>query len=342
VRSLLGHYAAVNARVRTLLAGLLGRAGLEALYTYPTPAAMLQALARSAYGEASAVAARPGTALRGRFVQNALSVLALLQEPERHFLRCYCLWHEVENLKIVIRAVAHRVARSVVESHLLSLGSMATVDPRMLLDAADLHDLAGRLKESVYGRAVVGAFRREAAATPFALEMAVEWDYWERLWEGTTALTASDRDSAQDLLGVLFDILNLCRIGRFRDVLDLPPAEMVAFLQSRGRWIGAARCTALAKDKTSGWQAVLSRTPFADFASAADAADFEAAIPLAWRRLAKEAQRKLSGYPFEIGVPLAFLLIQEIEIRDLGIMLAAKGLQLPADAVIDRIATVRH
>jgi vacuolar-type H+-ATPase subunit C/Vma6 len=342
LRSELRHYAAVNARVRTLLAGLLGRAGLEALYTYPTPAAMFQALARSAYGEALAVAARPEAGLRGRFVQNALAVLALLEEPERDFVRCYCLWHEVENLKIVIRAVAHRVARRLVESHLLPLGPMATVDPGVLLDAADLHDLAGRLGESLYGRAVAGAFRREAGATPFAVEMAVEWDYWERLWEATKGLTASDRDSAQNLLGVLFDILNLCRIGRFRDVLDLPPAEMVAFLQSHGRWIGAARCRALAKDKTSGWQAVLSRTPFADFASAADVGDFEAAIPLAWRRLATEAQRKLSGYPFEIGVPLSFLLIQEIEIHDLGLMFAAKDLQLPADAVADRMATLRH
>jgi vacuolar-type H+-ATPase subunit C/Vma6 len=342
VRSPLGHYAAVNARVRTLLAGLLGRDGLEALYTYPTPVAMLQALARSAYGGALAAAARPETGLRGRFVQNALSVLALLDEPERDFLRCFCLWHEVENLKIVIRAVTHRVARRVVESYLLPLGPMATIDPLALLEAADLHDLAGRLGDSGYGRAVASAAREEGAPTTFAVEVAVERDCWERLWKTTTALTASDRTSAQGLLGVLFDILNLCRIGRFRDALDLPPDEIVSYLQPDGRWIGRASCRALAEDKTSGWQAVLARTPFADFAYAADIGNFEAAIPLAWRRLATEAQRKLSSYPFEIGVPLSFLLLQEIEIRDLGVMLAAKDLQLPPDAVAERIATLRH
>jgi vacuolar-type H+-ATPase subunit C/Vma6 len=342
VISQLGHYAAVNARVRTLLAGLLGRSGLDALYTYPTRAAMLQALARSAYGGALAAAARPETGLRGRFVQNAISLLVLLKEPEREFLRRYCLWHEVENLKIVIRAVAHRIDRSLVESRLLPLGAIATVDPRALLDATDLNHLAERLGDSAYGPVLAGALGAEGAATPFALEVAVEWDYRERLWEATTALTASDRDSARQLLGVLFDILKLCGIGRFRDVLGLAPSEIVAHLPSRGRWIGAARSHALAEDKASGWQAVLSRTPYADFAFEADGGDFESAIPLAWRRLAAEAQRKLSSYPFEIGVPLSFLLLQEIEIRDLGRMLAAKDMQLPADAVADRIATLRH
>ena len=100
----LQRYAAANARVRTLLARLLGRTGLEALTTYPSPSAVLEALLHTGYGSVL-TAAPPERSLLQRLVAVGRAVTDLLSGPQRTFLRQYLLRLEVDNVKVLIRAV---------------------------------------------------------------------------------------------------------------------------------------------------------------------------------------------------------------------------------------------
>ena len=331
----LGQYAAVNARVRTLLPALLGRTGLEALAGYPTLDALQAALAQSPY------AAQDATAARDRLAQVARRVLALVVDPGRSFLRAYLLHHEVENLKIVIRAVYAGLPWPRVARYLLHLPDIETLDMKALAAARDLSELGARLGTTVYGPAFRGALHRAASTGPFAVEVALELDHYDRLWASIGTLRPSDAVWARQLLGVLFDILNLSWIARYALTLQLRPEETLNYTLRQGRWLTLEMRRRLAENPTQPWDALLLGTPYAAALVDVPPRTFDSASPALWRILGHEIQRALTGYPFHIGVPLGFLLAQEIELQDLAGLIAAKRLGRRPDDIIERIAGVR-
>jgi V/A-type H+/Na+-transporting ATPase subunit C len=338
----LRRYAAANARVRTLLPTLLGRRGLEALYGYPTAQAMVDALARTTYGPAMTAASVQSDGLGQRAVRLGAIVLGMLAEPERTFIRQYLLRREVENLKVVIRAVYRGLPWDRVAPHLTDLSGLSTLDARALVDARDLEDLAERLSGTPYGAPLAGALHRIDAAGAFAAEVALEVDYYDRLWSATRTLQSSDARRARDLLGILFDILNLTWIARYRDALGLLPEEVLNYTLGAGRWVTVAVRRVLAEGAPGTWEAVPARSPYARLLADAAARGFDAAAASLWQLLAAAVQRTLCTYPFHIGVPLGLLLAQDIEIRDIHVLLAAKRMGLPTDEALGHVASVRN
>jgi len=101
----LQRYAAANARVRTLLPSLFGRSGFETLYTYPSSAALQEAILHTRYAAAVSPGLPIEVGIRSRVVLAGRALLGLMREPERAFLRQYLLRYEMENLKLIVRAV---------------------------------------------------------------------------------------------------------------------------------------------------------------------------------------------------------------------------------------------
>lgn len=338
----LTRYAPGNARARTLLAQLLGRPGLEALYTYPSPAALVDALKRTPYAETLPGGDRPDLQLTARLTVVGKALLRWLPKTEGNFLREYLLRHEIENLKLLIRAVHGHVSWERIASYIVHLGDVGTLDLRELARADDVPAFVARLAGSRYATAANSALHRLPSAGPFALEVALELDYYERLWHATDALRNSDAARARAILGVLYDILNLGWIARYRDVWQLSPEEILNYTLRQGRWVTLDVRRRLAEDRAGGWQHALARTPYGALGAAIETRGLDAVSPALWRLLAESIQSGLTGYPFHIGVPLGLLVLQEIEIRDLRVLLAAKQLQVPATEVLAQVSSVRH
>jgi len=337
----LRRYALANARVRGLLSTLLGRSGLESLCTYPSTAAALDALAHTPYGGTVDALATSDHGFLNRLGEVGRTVVNVLHDPERTFVRQYLLHHEVRSLKVIIRGIARRLPRQDLLAFLVAWPGVSTVAPAELAAAADLRDLVERLGDTPYATAMRAALHRVDTAGPFALEVALEIDYYERLWANAATLRPTDRHRAQRLLGILFDILNLAWISRYH-ALQLSPEEILNYTLRQGCWITPDIRRFLAEDHGAAWPAALTRTPYAGLLNDASARGFDAAAVALWRLLAGEVQRTLAGYPFHIGVPLGFLLAQEIEIRDLRILLAAKAIAVPPAQILEHLATVRQ
>ena len=337
----LRRYAVANARVRALLSTLLGRGGLESLCSYPTADAALEAMAHTPYGSAVEALATSDQGFLNRLGEVGRTVVNVLHDPERAFVRQYLLHHEVRSLKNIIRGVARGLPRQDLLAYLVVWPGVTTVAPDELTGVGDLRELVERLGGTPYGTAMHAALHRVDTAGPFALEVALEIDYYERLWASAATLRPTDRRRAQHLLGILFDILNLAWISRYH-ALQLSPEEILNYTLRQGRWITPDVRRLLVEDHGASWPAALTRTPYANLLSDASARGFDAAAVALWRLLAGEIQRMLAGYPFHIGVPLGFLLAQEIEIRDLRILLAAKATAVPPAEILEHLATVRQ
>jgi V/A-type H+/Na+-transporting ATPase subunit C len=337
----LQRYAAANARVRTLIPTLLGHSGLEALYGYPSRDTMLDVLLHTAYGRRLSKPRGEGS-LRERLVEIGRTLIRMLASPEAALVRVYLLRHELENLKLLIRAVHRRLSPETVSRYLFVLGDISSLDTQRLVEARDLHELTDRLATTAYGAPMAAALHRLEDAGPFALEVALEIDYYERLWEAAGVLEPSDGKRAHGLLGILFDILNLGWIARYRDALGMAPEEILNYTLRQGRWVTFAVRRALAEGPQLPWGVALEHTPYARLLAEADMRGFDACSAALWRFLAAAAQREFRGYPFHIGVPLAFLLTQELEIRDLQVLLTAKTLRLNSTEAFEHVVTIRH
>lgn len=308
----LSRYAVANARLRALRAGLLGVHGLDALYSYPSAAAMAEALGRTVYGNVP----------RQHFVTVARALAACLEAAPRELIVTYARRLEVENLQLLFRVVGSPSALAVAESMWIDLGDLATVDGESLRTAHDLRELVDRLRPSVYGPALRAALPRVEHAGAFALELAVELDFHERLWAATAGLSEQDQAIARDLIGTFADVLNITWIGHYRDCLRLSPEEILNYTLRHGRWITEAIRRALA-EQPDNWLP-LARTPFAALVDAVDST----ALLQPWRVLSVAVRRALSGYPFHVGAPLGLLIGLDLELRDIAALQAAKRLGL--------------
>jgi vacuolar-type H+-ATPase subunit C/Vma6 len=161
------------------------------------------------------------------------------------------------------------------------------------------------------------------------------------LWSVSASLRSSDTTRARHLLGILFDILNLTWIARYRDALGLSPEEIINYTLRPGRWVTLEMRRRLAESRNQPWDVALAGTPYAALVGNAPLGGFDGLATALWRFLALEAQRALVGYPFHIGVPLGLLLTQEIEIRDLRTLFAAQRLGVRAGELPARLVGVR-
>lgn len=337
----LARYAVANARARSLLGRLIGGQGLEALAGQPSAGAVVDALQQTPYAAALAPAGvRAERALAERAAVVGRILLRTLHDPERAFLHRYLLHHEVDNLKVLVRGVAAQLPAERLRPHLVALDGVGTLDLEPLLASKDIPDLVDRLATSPYAGPLRQALPQWRTTGPFALEVAIELDFYDRLWAATATLTSRDRDAVRGLLGPLFDVLNLSWIVRYREACGLSPEETLAYTLRQGRWLTTRRRRELATLPARNWDQPLQRTPYA--AAFAPDVNFERPALELTRMVAAAAQSACAGYPFHLGVPLACVMSYEIEIRDLQRILAAKALGAGGAGGSGLVATVRH
>jgi vacuolar-type H+-ATPase subunit C/Vma6 len=319
--------------VRSWLPGLLGRSGLEGLYSFPSSPAMREALRHTAYG----ADIEPPARVRARVASAGLAIRRFLGARERGLIEGYLRHHEVDNLKLLIRATSGHERWSDVAQRFVPLGDIASFDPQGLARCGDLPALVQALAATPYGPALKGALPRLADGGPFVLEVAAELDHYERLWEAAAALRARDAARAQALFGLLYDALNLSWIGRHRGEMGLSPEETLNYSLRQGRWVTVEVRRRLVEERPVNWGAALAGTPYGRFVPELQRDGFDAAAPGLWQLVARAARAELRGYPFHIGVPLGFLMLLDLEVRDLEVLMACKELGSPVAEALGQL-----
>lgn len=231
----LARFAVANARARSLLGSLLGHRALESLYGLANLPAVVEALGHTPYGAAASEYRPIGVSMTERVAVVGRALLETLDDPERAFLRHYLLHLEVDGLEIVMRGVHRRLPWENLRRYLVPLDGVATFDVAELAGSRDLRDLIERLAGTAYHAPLAAAFHRLESAGLLALEVALQLDFYEKLWLAADGLARPDADRARRLVGTLFDVLNLCWIATYRGALGISPEEIVNYTLREGR-----------------------------------------------------------------------------------------------------------
>ncbi|NLS80178.1 MAG: V-type ATPase subunit [Chloroflexi bacterium] len=241
--------------------------------------------------------------------------------------------YEVDNLKTVLRGLQVGESAERMKGFLFPLGRASSLDMDALLVARDVPELVLRLQGTPYGDALRHALARfEEERSLFPLEVALDLDYYRRLWRAIQETKGDSRKWAQQLIGTWYDITNIMWALRYRYYYDKSLAEIINYTLPYGYRSNDSviRGIAAGQEVTPLLRQVWGEAaPPAEVGQPGWLPRLEVALH---RYLDKLCRAALTGYPFHLGVILAYLMQKRAETRDLMVLAEAKmsGLRRPA------------
>jgi V/A-type H+-transporting ATPase subunit C len=175
--------------------------------------------------------------------------------------------------------------------------------------------------------------RYAAEQSLFPLEVALDLSYWRELWSDVNQLSGQDRAQSIRIVGSLLDMNNLMWAIRYRVYRHLSEEEVINYTLPFGYRVRDEDVRAIAAGVDIP-QVVARVYP--------DLTDVDTLLReprkglpelelQLQRHVGEQCRAAFIGYPFHIGVPLAFVVLNELEMQDLTVLIEAKSSQMPAE-----------
>jgi vacuolar-type H+-ATPase subunit C/Vma6 len=333
--------------VRVKYSKLLNPLEVRQLSDAPDLTAFQDALKRTRYvtvagsvHEGWVAAAELSSSFRRVQADEAASVIRATPGVARRVVAALHRRHEVNNIKAVLRGIAaarpEGGAPTVwgrVQPLLFPLGDQGSLLFERMAEAGGIPAAVELLRGSPYHEPLAAALRRHTAEQSlFPLEVALDLAYWRGLWQEARRLPGEDHRQATRVVGALIDANNLMWAIRYRVYKQLSEEELINYTLPIGYRVrdsdiravaGGADIAALVRRLYPGVEGVLATHD-----------DLKADLPKLEielkRSLAARCMSAFLGNPFHIGLPLAFLVLHDLEIQDLTTLLEAKATAVPA------------
>jgi len=331
-------YAIIHARVRALYAQLLSMEIWYAMYEAPDLDALLDILADTVYGpyldigEQHLTPRRAVYQIKGHLADAYRKVIHLSPEPGRQLLIQLGRLFEVDNLKAVLRGLESGASWRQVRFTLFP--TRETVLPmEEMFDVGAVPEAVELLRGTPYHGTLSHALERyRAEKSLFPLEVALDLDYYRELWRDISRLEGVDHQHALRLVGGLIDVTNLMWAIRYRTYYRLSEEEIINYTLPFGYRVHDRDIRAIAAGADIA--SIVSRL-YPELGEVAPLLE-EPRTGLAklerqlQRHLMRECHSTFIGYPFHIGIPVAYVLLNEQEVRDLTVLIEAKASHIPA------------
>ena len=241
---------------------------------------------------------------------------------------------EVDNLKAVLRGIVTGASWDRVSHVLFPYGPTTVLPAEAMLEAGNVSAAIELLRGTPYHETLVFALERyNLEQSLFVLEVALDLNYWRVLWTQISKLPDQDRGPAMRTLGSLVDVHNLMWAIRYREYHHLTEEEVINYTLPFGYRVKdeAIRAVAAGADISQVVSRIYPGFTDVDVLLQESSNSFQELETRLQRHVASQCRATFSGYPFHIGVPLAYLILNELEIQDLVVLIEAKFTQLPVE-----------
>ncbi|NLE45263.1 MAG: V-type ATPase subunit [Chloroflexi bacterium] len=344
-------YSLVQGTVRALRSSLLERDVWDALYRASDYSAVLDILARSAYGSYLAVECDEMTPrravyqLRWRLADMYAKLIRITPAPGQQLLLQLWRGYEVDNIKATLRGIETGANWAQVRHLLSPMKDFTTVDMEDLermIHSETMVSAIQRLRGTPYYDTVSHALTRyEAEASLFPLEVALDLDYYRKLWESVEALGGDDHQHALRLVGSFVDANNLLWAIRYRVYHHLSEQEIINYTLPFGYRVKDADIRAIAGGAHIApiIERIYPDLLGLDQLKGSPEPDLVALEAELGRHLARQCHLTFQGNPFHVGLVIAYLFLNELEIRSLTAVIEAKASQIPIGTAQPMIVT---
>ncbi|MBN2046411.1 MAG: V-type ATPase subunit [Anaerolineaceae bacterium] len=332
-------YATLHAKVRAKLSKQFSDQTWLMLYAAPDCNALIDALRDSVYGEhiqqvetGDLTPRRVVFELKKNLTDAYLTILPYTTEELKRVLSEMLRLYEVDNLKATIRGIIIGESWDRVRHTLFPLDRFSSLPYEAMMNANNLTDAVELLKGTVYYSALSNALvRYNQENNLFVLEVALDLDYWNRLWKDIQRLPANDRVPVRQVVGTILDMNNLLWVLRYRLFHQLSEEEIINYTLPFGYRVrdDQIRMIAAGGDIPHVLSEIYPDLPNPNTIMEQPARN----LPMLEHWLMKHAiqvcQSLFAGYPFNGGLPVAYLHLLSVEIQDLTVLVEAKSMQIP-------------
>jgi vacuolar-type H+-ATPase subunit C/Vma6 len=329
-------YSTIHAQVRGMYASLLSPQLWDRLREAASFSELTGTLKETIYApyltqveEADLTPRRAVYQIKMHLAKVYTGVLRLAPGFARPVLNRLYRLYETDNLKAILRGVVAGAPWDTVRYVLFPLGASTVLPAQAMVEAGSVGAAVEQLRRTPYYATLAHALQRYSAeGSLFPLEVALDLDDWRELWHDVKRLPAQDRPQALRIVGTLADLNNLMWAIRYRVYHHLSEEEIINYTLPFGYQVKDQDIHAIAAG--AGIASVMERIyPGLSVEQEPERRLPELELHLQ-RQLVERCQAAFIGYPFHIGIPLAYLVLAELEIQDLTVLIEAKAMHIPA------------
>ncbi len=253
------------------------------------------------------------------------------------FLKSLLARYEAENLKTILRGVWQGLEPSKIRLFLYRLDSLSRLPVEALLELRDVTASVDRLKTTCFHTAMVHALPQfHAQGRLFPLEMAIDRATFELVGESLKHVRGFDQRAAKTLIGQWVDGVNLSWLVRFRHFYGLSAEEAINYTLQGGRLLRIQDLGRLAR--SADLPAFLEALPH-PYREVLDRAEHWGQLrTLFEKRFIGELHQVFGKDPFQVGLPLSYLLLKEVEVKSLESLLSALEMKVPTERLTEWIS----
>jgi V/A-type H+-transporting ATPase subunit C len=341
-------YAAISARVRAMSADLLTPQDMARLSESPDFLSLFNSLKGTAYGpyleglkDKDVNSRRVITQIKRKLADSYYSVIQMTPVETRSLVKQLYRYFEIGNLKAVLRGIVTVSTWNTetglwerVREVLFPLGSASVLPAQAMVESGSVAAAVDLLHGTPYEETLSFAMKRYSAEQNlFPLEIALDLGYWRRLWAEAKKLTGPDREHGVKIIGSLLDMNNLMWAIRYRVYHKLSEEEVINYTLPFGYRVQDSdiRAIAAGADIASIITRIYPGIPDVNALLENPQSGLPKLEIQLKRQLMKQCQAAFVGSPFHIGIPLAFLVLSDLEVQDLIVLIEAKSSELPED-----------
>lgn len=332
-------YAALNARVRVMYSTLFSQQTFSSLYEAADFNALIGLLKNTEYGvylekakDKDLTPRRAAFQIRGRLTDIYHSIIRSAPDYARPLLIQRFRYFEVDNLKAVLRGLIAGATWDRVRFVLFPLGSGTVLPAQEMMEAGNVAAAVELLRGTPYYETLSHAMKRfSTEQNIFTLEVALDLNYWRELWKDVNRLPSDDRTQGLRILGSLVDTTNLMWAIRYKEYHQLSEEELINYTLPFGYHVRDEDIRAIAAGADIPQVVKRIYPHLTDLDSLLQEPrkglpELELQLK---RQVMKQCVTAFVGNPFNIGIPLGYLELIELEIQDLTVILEAKSAEGP-------------
>jgi len=350
-------YAIIHATTRALYAQMLTPQTWSSLIHAPNFNAMVTLLSKTVYSPYLDIDRKLLTPRRVVYqiklhlAEVYTKLIRLAPQTTQNILHLLWQFYEVDNIKVTLRGIEAHTSWQQILFLLFPItkhGHVSTADIERMVRSGDVARAVTYLQHTPYYETLSHAVERyQSEHSLFPLEVALELGYRRRLWQCMHKLSHKDRDYALRIIGTILDTDNLLWAIRYRVYHHLSEAEIINYTLPEYYHVKDTDIRAIASGQDfvpilqKLYPKIAHHIPeFTPPYNAATARAGLRAFEIARQRHIRTICRAtFIGDPFHIGIPLAYLILNEHEIRDLIILIEAQASGTSLDTFIPLLET---
>ena len=334
-------YAAIHSRIRVMYSTLLTPEEGASLREAPDLQGLVTLLKDTPYGQyLTGVEDKDLTPkwalhqIKYRLADVYLTIIHSVPAHTRSLVVQLFRHFEIDNLKAVLRGIVTNSPWEQVESILFPLGSLSVLPAQQMLETENVEAAIAQLASTPYYDTLNHALKRYSEEQSlFPLEIALDLSYWNKLWAKANQLPGRDRAEAMRIIGPLVDMTNLMWAIRYRVYYHFSEEEIINYTLPFGNRVRDEDIRTIAAGGE--FVRILDRLypGLSDLERLLE--EPEQGLPKLelqlQRRMRRQFHAVFTSYPFQIGLPLASAVLNELEVQDLTVLIEAKAAHMPAE-----------